>query len=533
MSRITPFFGGAVATFVATEADDTVALNAFLASAPGVTKRLVGSFTVSGTLQVGTAGTLIDLSQALITSTLTSTKLINVTAEDVTIFGGKIVGPSTFDATNTTWAHGVIWVAGARCTVESVTLVNVHKVGIGIKEVPEVIVKDCRIYGNFPNADYTGVNTVHAGIGWDPGAFSSGGAPIITGNHIHDCVQGALFGNYGTGAGYGPVVTGNRFYGCHNHGLYSSGGIVAGDYSDNTFYFCQVPIACTGQGHRVADNVLWTSTTGGATTGGGNRNQTGISMRDSVDCEVIDNVIAGDNTAGNVAVDLTGTTIQRVRVAGNIINMAGSGSGLPAIRAGSGASTTTMTDVVVENNTIRSSGQVAGALISLAVATGSTGLRNAVNDNQLVVVGNSHGISLTRQACAKVKSNTIATEYDAATGQTIIRVQLVSVVDSVVKGNIYTNTAAWGANVTLHGTRESDAGCDRNILGPNFIRDDLTKAVSSTEVVQNTPTNASMIGVLVGEYVAASSLGTLSGKVEVRDSKGAVKGYTPVYTTIT
>jgi hypothetical protein len=532
MGRITSQFAGAVSTLVATGADDTAALNAFLASGSGA-KRLVGNFTVSGTLQVGIAGTLIDLSQALITSTLTSTKLINITAEDVTVFGGRIVGPSTFDATNTTWGHAVIWVAGARATIDSVTLTNAHKVGIGIKEVPGVTVSGCRIYGNFPNADYTGINTVHAGVAWDPGASATGDGPIIIGNHIHDCVQGVLFGNYAAGAGYAGVVTGNRFYGCHNHGLYSSLGISAGNYSDNAFYFCQIPIACTGQGHRVADNVLWTSTTGGATTGGGNRNQTGISMRDAVDCEVINNIISGDNTLGNVAVDLSGPTTQRVRIAGNIINMVGSASGLPAIRAGSGASTTTMSDVVVEDNTIKSSGQVAGALISLAVASGSTGLRNAVKNNQLIVAGNSHGISLTRQAYAAVRGNTIATEYDASTGQTIIRVQLVAVTDSMVKDNIYVNTAAWGANVTLHGTREWDAICDRNVLGPNFIRDDLTKAVSSTEVVQNNASNASLVGASIGEYVAATALGTLSGKVEVRDSKGAVKGYAPVYTTIT
>lgn len=455
---------------------------------------------------------------------------LNVSGSGVIIEGGTITCPSSWDGTNAqpTYAviHGTSTALGLR--VRNITLTNVPKVGVYLHDLDDAMITGCTIVGNYPAGSYTGVETGHFGICWNPA--TTGLAPVITGNQISTCVQGVFYGNYGAGSGNGAVTSNNRFYGCHNHGVYISGGVNTCQVTDNVFLFCQVPVAATGSGHRISQNTLWTTSTGNG------RDQVGISVRDCSDVQVIGNTITGDNTNSNVAIDVTSigtSTIERVLVKDNVINMVGSSSGLPAIRLGSSAVTLTLNDCIVDGNTIKSAGQSGQGVITVAAASGGLASRCAVTNNIVRIIGNSHGIYINRGIYCRVTNNTIVTEYDAGSATTLIRVQLGLTTDTVVFHNTYVNTAAFGTNVTLHGTRELDSTCDRNTLGPNFIRDDLTKAASSTEVVQANAGNSSLVGISSGDYATATALGTLSGKVEVRDSKGTVKGYFPVYTTIT
>lgn len=511
--------------------DDTNLLNTFLSN-PG-RKRFTGTFTVTGGLSVAQPGDL-DLNDATFNSSLTTTTLFDVTAPDVTIEGGTINNPAAWSGANVAWTYAVIRLAAERCTVKGVTMNNVHKAGIGVREVQDFLITENRIYGNYPavaipgqGGGYTGVETAHFGITVDPGAQPEGSGGIITDNIITTCVQGIQFGNFGAGAGSGYVVTGNRFYGCHNHGIYSGNGVTAGNYSNNVFHTCQVAIVTTGAGHKVANNTIWTTTTGG------NLNMAGLSIREAIDVSVIGNTITGDAVTGAVAIDVTNvstTTIQRVVVKNNIINLTNSASSaLPAIRIGSGAITQVLEDCLVQGNIVKSSGQVAVGLIFLSVKAGFVGIKNRVKDNHIIITASTLGVTLTNQRYSQVIGNVIETQLDAASNTTLIYVQLVGTTDTLVKDNTYVNQSTWGSNVTLHGTREWDAACDRNVLGPNFCRIDLTKAASFTEVVQNNAANASMIGGRVGEWATASSVGgTVNGKFEFRDSQGVVKGY--VYT---
>jgi hypothetical protein len=515
-------------------ADDTAAIQAALDAAAGQTCFVPDdTYNINLPLTVPADTELRLAPGAVINNTVETQSAVVLSAGSI-LRGGTIKSPAVFDVTTGAWTYAVVYVTGNAATVDGVTLDNVPHVGIGIKEVDDALITNCRIYGNYPSASYTGVETGHFGIALDANVWGtgSGSGPVIEGNHIHTCVQGVSLVNHGTGAGYGSVVVGNRFFGCHNHGIYSQIGMEGDTITGNAFFFCQKPVVTTGRWHVVDGNTMVSLGTGAQ------RDQAGISCRNAEGCVVADNTIYGESTSTNIGIQLdqngTGDATTRNTISGNMIHLTGAG-GQPAIRVGNASSTITSRENRVEGNIIHAPGPNAtsGGVIDVVMATGATGTGNVVEGNILVCTANSAHVRLVRQQYATVSDNYLRHDADAAATTTIIQVRLEAVTDSTIEGNKCVVTSAWGANTTMHAIREMDTTCDRNILGPSVVRHDLTKVVSSTEVVQAAAGNASQIVNRVGEHASATTLGTVTGKVEVRDGKGAILGYLPVYGSIT
>jgi hypothetical protein len=521
-------------------ADDTVEIQDALttagaAAALGVKTVHVpaGTFKISSPLSVP-AGVELWLDAGATISNTVETQSAVILAANSTLRGGKVLSPAVFDYTTGPWTYAVVYVTGDGAEVDGVTLENVPHLGIGIKEVNDARVTNCRILGNYPAASYTGVETGHYGIAVDVGTWAtsnSGSGVVIANNIIQTCIQGIAPVNHGSGVGYGCVIVGNRFYGCHNHGVYSQIGVTANTITGNVFFYCQKPVVTVGASHVIANNTMHSIGTGTQ------RDQAGISCRDAEDCVIEGNTILGESTSTNIAIQLDQSstdTTRRNTIRGNTIQLSGSG-GQPAIRVGNASTTVTNRDNRVEGNIIQAPGPNAtsGGVIEFVMSGTNTGSGNVVEGNTLICTANSAHVRMARQRYASVRDNYLRHDADAGSSTTIIQVRLEVVTDSIVEGNVCVVTSVWGANTTMHAIREMDSSCDRNVLGPNVIRHDLTKVVSSTEVVQSVPGNASLIGQRVGEHASATTLGSVTGKVEVRDGKGAILGYLPVYGSIT
>lgn len=462
-------------------ADDTTAVQTALTA--GGTVRLDGAYSLTSTLTIATTNTLLDLAPGTnLTTTVSAGDAILVTAADVTIHGGTITSPATWDGANVAPTYAVIRTTAHGLTVDGVTLVNVPKVGIFVDNADDLAVTGCRIIGNYPPESWSGTQTAHFGIAVDPGLSGRSGRTVISGNIIRSCVQGAYFGNYGavaTGA-YGALVVGNVFDGCHNHGVYNAGGLDACTVTGNTFTRCSLPIAMTGPGHVVSSNTIFTHGTGN------NLDLAGISMREPVGCTVIGNTIKGDAPTSSVIIDLgnyvTGSTaMMRNVVAGNTIDVAGGSS--VGIRIGRSTQSTTCHDNVVSGNVIRAVGAVNVGLITLALPVGAVGTGNKITGNTLVVLGNTNGVYIGNAQHTTVQDNSIRFEFNAGSGVTLGAVLLAGAVRTVVSGNDFYNAPGFGTNVTVRGMWEA-AGCSNSRFSAN--RSDSTGLAGYTHVVIGT-----------------------------------------------
>ena len=232
-------------------------------------------------------------------------------------------------------------------------------------------VSGCLLEGNYPSASYTGTETGHWGVVFDPYVSSSSGNFKLNGNTIKTCVQGCQPGNYGAGGVVqGFIATSNIFESCWNHGVYSNftnGATITG----NSFNRCQIPVVISGDKNVVSGNSMFTS----ITTVGDQRDVLGISVRDGSF-----NVVSGNTLVGvlNYPTNAVGINIQDVSGAsdliGNIIsnNTIDIPTGLGvAIRIS--ASTTTCSDNVIIGNTVRASGVTTEGLIGVYGPNGGVG----------------------------------------------------------------------------------------------------------------------------------------------------------------
>jgi hypothetical protein len=408
-----------LADHVTNSGDVTTAVNNFIASLSDGDELLVGPGTwrMDSTLTIGKKITLRLRQGAVLDRSLAPATAdgIAVTASGVTIKGsGSILSPATFDGTNVQPTYAVVHVTGGQCRVQGITLNNVPKVGVYFDDCDDPSAVDVTVVGNYPAASYTGVETGHFGIAYNPGTSGRSGRLRARGNLLRSCVQGIFLGNYGptaTGA-YGATISGNVFDGCHNHGIYNAGGIDGVTVSGNAFARCALPIALTGTAHSVSGNSLVTTSTGNGL------DQVGISIREAVDCSIIGNAIKGDAPTAAVIIDIanfTGTSVRGNVVANNTIDVTGGTS--TAIRVGRTPQTTDCSDNVVANNTIRSIGNAGLGLITVATAT--SGFGNKVTGNVLVVKGESHGIYAATVSHTTVQGNSIRFEYDAITPVTL------------------------------------------------------------------------------------------------------------------
>lgn len=459
----------------ATTGDQVARVQAYLdAASPIGAKRLVGTFTFGAPITVP-ANTYLDLSAATITHTVAAETAINL-GSGCTVQGGRINSPATWDGANVTPTYAVIDVLGNGCTIDKVTLNNAPKVGIRAKDIDDTIVTGCHVYGNYPGAQWTGVETAHFGIDLEPSATASSGNFVVTGNFVKDCVQGVFTGPYGGGGpARGVTITGNTFEGCWNHGVYAYGdGVVI---SGNSFNRCQIPVATSGSYASITGNTIYTH----VTTGTDERDLTGISCREAVGCVVANNTIRGIAPASAVIIDvreLSGVVCHSNIVEGNVVQVVGGTSA--AIRVGAGGATTFHSNII-RNNVVRSVG-IAGQGVIVVASAGTSGTGCDVSGNHVTMLGDSNGIYLLRQDHATVYDNRVRLEYDAPSAKTLGMVYLSSCTRTRVKGNDLHAPATWGANVNVRGTWEAGT-CLRNRFEMNAHHYETGKIVSSMNMV--------------------------------------------------
>ena len=274
--------------------DATTAIQAALTAAAGNTLYVPdGTYTVTTMLSMVTAGSSLVLSNnATINYNTSNYAALKITASNCTVsggLGGGFVGPAAWDGVNTSPTFGVIWITADKCSVLGTRLYNIRKVGVWAKDVEDCTVSGCLFEGNYPSASWTGTETGHWGVVFDPYVSNSKGNFKLNGNTIKTCVQGCQPGNYGSGGVIqGFIATGNVFESCWNHGIYSNftnGATITG----NNFNRCQIPVVISGDKNVVSGNTMFTS----VTTVGDQRDVLGISVRDGSFNVVNGNTLVG------------------------------------------------------------------------------------------------------------------------------------------------------------------------------------------------------------------------------------------------
>lgn len=379
--------------------DDATTLQRLLDACRGKTAYVIdGVYNIGSTMLVmDTAGSSLVLSENAAIN-YTGNTALKITADDCTVTGGRgagFTGPATWDGTNTSPTYGVIWVTGRRCTIRATRLTNVKKVGLWFKDVEDGTVESCYIDGNYPSASWTGVETGHWAVVFDPGTGASGGNFKLTDNTIKGCVQGCQPGNYGVGGVVrGFTAVGNIFEGCWNHGIYSNfthGAVITG----NMFNRCQIPVVTSGDYNTISGNSMYTA----QSTAGDERDVIGISVRDGSYNSITGNTLRGvlsppsNGVAINVqdvsgAADLIGNVIS-----GNTIDIP-SGAGV-AIRVS--ASTKTCSGNVISGNTVRAPGLATEGLIGVYGSTGKVGgnVTGVTKANPgVIAVTDPHGLAV-------------------------------------------------------------------------------------------------------------------------------------------
>lgn len=456
-------------------------IDAFLAAAsPLGVKKLVGAFNVASGLTF--AGSHLDLSDATITHTVTGATVLAVTGNNATVAGGTFNGPSSWDGTNSEWTYSVIHCTGANPTVRGVTLTNVQRIGIGFKNATGVCrAVDNTIVGNYPAGSWTEVETMHAGIAFDPGV---GARLVARGNDISGCVQGAFLGNYSAGSATGCVIKGNHFEGCHNHAVYSSTGITGTVITSNTTIDCSRPFVTTGSAHVISHNVCLT------TLASGNLSEAcGVHLRDAVDCTVSFNTLVGNLHSTSPAIDLsrtgTNTTITGNRVIGNRVEVTGTNTGA-GIRVGTGAETTCYGNIVTEND-VKAPGTASLGVIQFSGANGSQAYGNKCVNNRVTIAGNTNGVYVGEQRGLDVRGNHIRLEYSS--GSAIVLGGVFVTANSTgtkVRDNDFTVPSTFGSNITFRAYYEAASTVSASRVGPNRYDLDATLATVATHVVQGT-----------------------------------------------
>lgn len=455
----------ATQTFTGTGSGDQAAFTSAVGSlSSGETLLVRGTVALSSTVTLGTADTGLRFAPgAKIVTTASAADVLTVTGAGVSIEGGTIQSPATFDGANAAPEYAVVHIKAEDVRVAGLRLVNVPKVGIYFDDVQTGTAEGCRITGNYPAASWTGVETGHFGIAVNPGGASAG-RMVITGNHLKSCVQGVFLGNYGVAAtAYGAVISGNIFDGCHNHGVYNAGGVDACAVSGNAFTRCSMPVALTGTGHAVSGNTMHTHTTGN------NLDVAGISIREAVGCTITGNSITGDVLNSQVVIELgnyvAGSTALRGNtITGNTLRL-GAGAGV-AIRVGRLNQTTTCNDNIVANNVIEGNGQSGVGLITIAPGVSASSHGNKVTGNTIVAKAASHGVYVANANHTTVTDNTVRFEHNAASSTVVAGVQLSAVRGAVVRNNSFMIPSGSGTNLTVRAVWEA-AGCLNNKFGPN------------------------------------------------------------------
>lgn len=426
--------------------------------------------------------------------------------DDVDLRGwGKITSPASWDGTNSAWTYAVVHCTGASPKVKQWQLENVPRVGFGFDDCNgDVIVDGVTVVGNFPAGSWTGLNTVHFGIAYDPGVTDAR-IHVTNKTVVKSCVQGFASGNFGTGSSEGSTVTDSIFQGCHNHAIYESGGNASMLINANIFIDCAQPIAMTGHGHTVSNNKL--KATG---TGSNIHTVCNIHMRNATGCKVFGNTLEGNLFQGAPAIDFShvsgGTTITDNDCYGNTIIVTGTNTGI-GIRMGA-TTTTTWRNNSVHHNTLVGGGITNFGAIVLSAANGSPGIGGMATHNRVTLKGAWAGVYADSMLYPDLSHNHVRIEFDAGSPVTIGGVMLQStVVGAQIDYCTFVCTALWGTNVTFRAIYEL-SGTTGNRIGPNRYELDLTKLTAGVRHFMQVTSGSILNEALTGAPAVACGPGS-------------------------
>ncbi|MGM7668520.1 right-handed parallel beta-helix repeat-containing protein [Microbacterium sp. A93] len=471
-----PASNDATSTFVGKGFGDLSGFSAALASlSSGQTLVVEGTVGLSSTVAIDTPDVRIEFAPgARIVTDVTNADAITINASGVTVSGAEIHSPQVFDATNATPTFGVVRITAEDVSVDGLRLTNVPTVGIFFDGVRSGTVSDCTIRGNYPADSWTGSETAHFGIAYDPS--ENGGRIKITGNHIMDCVQGIFLGNYGAGSNaYGCVIAGNILEGCHNHGVYSSSGTDACSITANTFARCSMPIALTGRAHAITGNTMYTHATGH------HLDVSSVSIREAIDCIITGNTIVGDAAPDTAVVDLSNYKTDSFEISRNIIsdNTIYIKDGMSVvIRLGRDGHTRQMIDNVISNNIIRAPGIENLGVITLAPSPGKN-YGNRVLGNTITLHGLTHGIFARDLSHLTIHGNSFRFEANSVTPKIVGGVTLAKCKRPEVSGNTFYTAPGFGLNMNIRALYELPGNSDGQ-YGPNNY--DASNASSFTSL---------------------------------------------------
>lgn len=501
-------------------ADDTAALQAAITAAAGRPLLIPKGTYNHTTLAVSADHTqLIIESGATLNHTVWNETGIAVTGSYCTITGGgTIASPATWNGTNVTWTYAVILASGNDFTLRNITLNNVPKVGVGLRNINNVLISDCRIYGNYPSGSWTGVETVHFGITYDPPGTTPDGNVLISDNVIRSCVQGIDIGNFGSGVGYNIAINNNAFEGCFNHGIYLGNGVGA-VIGDNVFNRCQQPIVIFGPNHVVTGNMIETDGTGG------NNDQVGISARESQRCIIANNTLYGETATNSVGIaldnlsgdPLPNTIIRDNIVANNQITTTNGGTAT-AIRVGNTTLTDTCENNLIKGNLIKVPGRTFTGLIAVSTKASSPGRHNRIEDNIITITNNTYGIQVVNQTFCRIAGNTLKWEWDAGSSTTIYGISIEGSAETTVTKNQEIVSSAWGTNLNIRGIADQ-SGSDYTYCAWNEFSFDATKLTSGT-AIHALGANS----VKIGNRLSKTDNGINIGAVSVNGGSGSPEG---------
>ena len=469
--------------------DRTAALQAFL-DARSVGDELLlpaGTLRVDGTVTLSVNNVVVNLRRTTVwdrSAATATTDGIRVTGTGVTIRGGSLLNPAEWYDGNVTPAYGAIHVTGADCTIDGLKMTNVPKIGIWSKDVDGLLVKNCRIVGNYVGPQR---GTGHYAMLYDPPP--SGTAARIHGNTFSSCVQGVMIGNWGAASNSSASadIVGNIFESCWNHGVYNAGTSDGVNVTGNKFHHCQTPVALTGKYHTVTGNVMTTTSTGSADRA----DETGISMREAFGCVVTGNTIQGDG-GGDVVIDFANYVANQSSIGGNVCSNntidITSGTVAVGIHFGNG-NTLTCFDNVVSNNTIKCAGKAGSGLISFGGAAELVAWGNKIEGNTVIVQGESHGMFIMNQSHMTIQNNSVRLEWDAPSAKVAGAIYLLGSTYCKVSGNDFYVPATFGTNMNWRGIYEVNT-CLNNRYEGNSWHADMTKLSVASQLSIQPGTNA-------------------------------------------
>jgi hypothetical protein len=388
----------------------------------------------------------------------------------------------------------VIWITGQRCSVRGISMSNIPRWGIVFEDAADGLVSECRLLGNFPYASYTGINTAHGGIFYNPPPQTSDAKPSlrINANLIRGCVQGFLLGNYdNTARETGISVVGNSFGDCWDHGVYMTigeGHAIVG----NTFLNCRAPIVTDGNSAVVNGNTLYSPETGQSNY------EQWISVRNAYRSVVSGNTVYGEG-AGILVDCVAGTEIKGNVIANNTIYSTGVGASIVnGIRLGFDAEV--VEDNKIVGNTIFGSnyGEFTGGIRVEAKAT-FTGYNNEVSNNTITITNKAYNISAALQEDMVISGNVCSNSMTSAGAYTAEMIRLDTCTQCQVKDNTLLYKTG-GANVTARGVSVA-ATCTNVRVTNNTIR------LTSASFVATAPVNdAGTTSFVKGNQVAVEPL---------------------------